>query len=152
MRGSSPSSEKLMANLLKCAQTRKSDLRPAPSQTGHKIRTGNKQRLESVDSCTPNGSRRSHRRQPQDLSLPAAKNNRRHKREVEDDGAVRTVPRHGGKSLTCPLLYAQLRAVYQKTLIFPNSIYAWWYSLCFFSLWLFFLFWLFSFFFWLFLF
>jgi hypothetical protein len=54
------------------------------------------------------------------LSLPVAKLNRRHKREVEDDGAVRTVPRHGGKSLTCPLLYAQRSAVYQRTLIFQN--------------------------------
>jgi hypothetical protein len=48
---------------------------------------------------------------------------RRHKREVEDDGAVRTVPRHGGKNLTCPLLYAQLGGVYQKTLIFPSFIF-----------------------------
>jgi hypothetical protein len=56
------------------------------------------------------------------LSLPEIKT-RRYKREVEDDGAVRTVPRHGGKSLTCPLLYAQRDEVYQKTLIFPNVFY-----------------------------
>jgi hypothetical protein len=49
------------------------------------------------------------------LSLPVVRKNRSTK-EVEDDGAVRTVPRHGGISLTCPLLYAQLGGVYQKTL------------------------------------
>jgi hypothetical protein len=54
------------------------------------------------------------------LSLPDEET-RRHKREVEDDGAVRTVPRHGGKSLTCPLLYAQRREVYQEMLIFPST-------------------------------
>jgi hypothetical protein len=57
------------------------------------------------------------------LSLPDEKN-RRHKREVEDDGAVRTVPRHGGENLTCPLLHAQLYEVYQETLIFPSTFYA----------------------------
>jgi len=56
-----------------------------------------------------NGSRRSHRRQPQDLSRRMP-----HKREVEDDGAVETVPRHGGDA--CLLLRTQRRAVYQKTL------------------------------------
>src|SRR3569623_1852017 len=124
MRVSSPSSEMLMANLLKCAQSRKSDLRPAHRQTGHKIRTGKKQRLEWVIPGRPPGR----------VDHIGANHKTCHCRlqkitggtkEVEDDGAVRTVPRHGGKSLTCPLLYAQLRAVYQKTLIFPNSIYAW---------------------------
>jgi hypothetical protein len=95
---------------------RKTNLRPVQNQTGQKYEPD-----RSGVMKTPNGSRRSHRRQPQDLSLSVAKQNRRHKREVEDDGAVRTVPRHGGKSLTCPLLYAQLDGLYQRTLIFPNG-------------------------------
>jgi hypothetical protein len=46
---------------------------------------------------------------------PLKKTSWRHKREVEDDGAVRTVPGRG-KKLPALLLYAQRSELYQKTL------------------------------------